>query len=183
LLHAKLCITLRPVRKSELWNVSGVMGRFGKWLWREAAAKAAIAAILFQAMLVSFCHLPTPQLAGDANAASTIQSSSGARQSSSIAGFSAIICSASGARSARDAGAFTGLPSLFHRVPPPEHQDAWSCPACFANVTAALVILAVFIFSPPAQTRPLFAAAGWVWIRSGLILHPHPTRGPPLAFA
>lgn len=149
------------------------MGRSAKWLWRETAAKAAVAAILFQAMLVGFCHLPAPQLSSGADAASASQSGA--------ARLSAIICSASGARSAVDAGALTGLPTLFHRVPPPDHQDAWSCPACFAVFAAGLVILAVFILSPPAQTRPLFVGADRVWIRAGLILHPHPTRGPPLA--
>lgn len=129
-------------------------------------------AIVFQAMLVGFCHLPTPQLANDANAAA-------AQSARSLSG---IICSATGARSAADAGSLTTLPLLFHRVPPPDHHEAWSCPACFVLLGAVLAILAVYVLRLPTQARPLFAAPEGVWRQTCLVLHPHPTRGPPAAF-
>lgn len=123
-------------------------------------------------MLVGFCHLPAPELA-----------EKGGALSAGVARGPAIICSASGARSVVDTGAFGGLPSLFHRVPPPDHTEPWNCPACSAVFAAALVILAVFVLRLPNQTRPFFIAVESVWSRAGLILHPHPTRGPPLALA
>lgn len=149
------------------------MGRSEKWLWREAAAKAAILAVVFQALLVSFCHLPTAKPGKGPGAGPAALSSQS---------FSGIICSATGARSAADAGSLTTLPSLFHRVPPPDHQGAWSCPACFVLLGAALAILTVFVLRLPVQARPLFSAPEGVWRHTCLVLHPHPTRGPPAAF-
>lgn len=141
--------------------------------WREVAAKAAIVAILFQVFAAGFCHLPAPRIGG-AEAAPIAATADAFK-------LSGLICTASGARSAMDTAALTELPTLFHRVPPPEHQDSWSCPVCFALFVAAVAILTAFFLPPPLQIRAPLTAQGRAGFRAGFILLPHPTRGPPLA--